>query len=42
MGGMMTPRDAIYTGYRYPAEIVSYAVWLFATWADVTRVAMAA
>jgi hypothetical protein len=42
MGGMTTPRDPIYTGYRHPAEIISCAVWLFATWADVTRVAMAA
>jgi putative transposase len=26
---MTTPRDPIYTGYRYPAEIISYAVWLY-------------
>jgi putative transposase len=26
----MTPaRDPIYAGYRYPAEIISYAVWLY-------------
>ena len=23
------PRDPIYAGYRYPAEIISYAVWLY-------------
>src|SRR6201987_5539722 len=26
---MRTPRDPIYTGHRYPAEIISYAVWLY-------------
>src|SRR5437763_8379066 len=26
---MTTPRDPIYTGHRYPAEIISYAVWLY-------------
>src|ERR1700752_4326472 len=26
---MRTPRDPIYAGHRYPAEIISYAVWLF-------------
>src|SRR5271157_2952374 len=26
---MMPPRDAIYAGYRYPAELISYAVWLY-------------
>ena len=25
---MRTPRDPIYAGHRYPAEIISYAVWL--------------
>src|SRR5205823_4318679 len=25
---MATTRDPIYAGYRYPAEIISYAVWL--------------
>jgi len=25
----MTPRDPIYAGHRYPAEIISYAVWLY-------------
>src|SRR6201987_4635627 len=29
MGGMTTLRDPIYAGYRYPAEIISYAVWLY-------------
>jgi len=24
-----TARDPIYAGYRYPAEIISYAVWLY-------------
>src|ERR1700737_766008 len=28
-GGMRTPRDPIYAGHRYPAEIISYAVWLY-------------
>ena len=28
-GGMTTPRDPIYAGHRYPAEIISYAVWLY-------------
>ena len=27
--GMTTPRDPIYAGYRYLAEIISYAVWLY-------------
>src|ERR1700761_2614238 len=26
---MTTARDRIYGGYRYPAEIISYAVWLY-------------
>jgi putative transposase len=26
---MTTHRDPIYAGYRYPAEIISYAVWLY-------------
>jgi putative transposase len=26
---MRTPRDPIYGGHRYPAEIISYAVWLY-------------
>src|SRR5947208_12193220 len=26
---MTTARDRIYAGYRYPAEIISYAVWLY-------------
>ena len=26
---MTTPRDPAYAGYRYPAEIISYAVWLY-------------
>jgi putative transposase len=26
---MTTPRDPLYAGYRYPAEIISYAVWLY-------------
>jgi len=25
----MTARDPIYAGYRYPAEIISYGVWLY-------------
>jgi len=25
---MTTPRDPLYAGHRYPAEIISYAVWL--------------
>jgi putative transposase len=25
---MTTPRDPLYAGYRYPAELISYAVWL--------------
>jgi len=25
---MTTPRDPLYAGYRDPAEIISYAVWL--------------
>jgi putative transposase len=24
-----TPRDPIYAGHHYPAEIISYAVWLY-------------
>src|SRR5208283_4483934 len=23
------PRDPLYAGYRYPAELISYAVWLY-------------
>src|SRR6202021_2497784 len=26
---MRTPRDPIYAGHRYPAEVSSYAVWLY-------------
>src|SRR5271157_1537776 len=26
---MTTARDPIYAGYRYPAEIISYAAWLY-------------
>src|SRR5258706_11470774 len=26
---MRTPGDPIYAGHRYPAEIISYAVWLY-------------
>ena len=26
---MTTTQDPLYTGYRYPAEIISYAVWLY-------------
>ena len=26
---MTTARDRIYAGYRYPAELISYAVWLY-------------
>jgi putative transposase len=26
---MTTPRDPIYAGHRYPAEIISYAIWLY-------------
>src|SRR3954470_22981448 len=26
---MTTPRDPLYAGYRYPAELISYAVWLY-------------
>ncbi len=26
---MTTPRDPIYPGYRYPPEIICYAVWLY-------------
>ena len=26
---MTTPRDPIYAGYRFPPEIISYAVWLY-------------
>jgi putative transposase len=28
-GGKTTSRDPIYAGYRYPAEIISDAVWLY-------------
>src|SRR5271165_5772808 len=26
---MTTPRDPLFAGYRYPAELISYAVWLY-------------
>jgi transposase-like protein len=26
---MTTHRDPLYSGYRYPAELISYAVWLY-------------
>jgi putative transposase len=26
---MTTPQDPLYAGYRYPAELLSYAVWLY-------------
>jgi putative transposase len=26
---MSAPRDPIYAGYRHPAELISYAVWLY-------------
>ena len=26
---MTTPQNPIYAGYRYPAELISYAVWLY-------------
>src|ERR1700754_1631647 len=26
---MRTSRDWLYAGYRYPAELISYAVWLY-------------
>jgi putative transposase len=26
---MTTPRDPIYAGHRYPAEVICYAVWLY-------------
>ena len=26
---MTTPRDPLYAGYRYPAENISYAIWLY-------------
>ena len=26
---MRTPRDPIYAGHRYSADIISYAVWLY-------------
>jgi len=26
---MTTPRDPLYVGHRYPAELISYAVWLY-------------
>ena len=26
---MPTLRDPLYAGYRYPAEVISYAVWLY-------------
>ena len=25
----MTPRDPLYAGYRHPAELIAYAVWLY-------------
>src|ERR1700758_576432 len=25
----MKPRDPLYAGYHYPAELISYAVWLY-------------
>ena len=25
----MKSRDPLYTGYRYPADLISYAVWLY-------------
>ena len=28
-GGMTTPVRARYTGYRFPAEIIGQAVWLY-------------
>jgi hypothetical protein len=26
---MTTPRDPLYAGYCYPAELIGYAVWLY-------------
>ena len=26
---MTTPRDPLYAGYRYPAELIRHAVWLY-------------
>ena len=26
---MTTARDPIYAGYRFPAQLISYAVWLY-------------
>ena len=26
---MTTLQDPLYAGYRYPAELISYAVWLY-------------
>jgi putative transposase len=26
---MPVPRDPTYAGYRHPAELISYAVWLY-------------
>jgi putative transposase len=26
---MMTPRGSLFAGYRFPAELISYAVWLY-------------
>ena len=26
---MTTSPDPLYAGYRYPAELISYAVWLY-------------
>ena len=26
---MTTPRDPLYAGYRYPTELIFYAVWLY-------------
>ena len=28
---MMTPARARYTGYRFPAEIIGHAVWLYSS-----------
>jgi transposase-like protein len=29
LSGMMTPRGSLFAGYRFPAELISYAVWLY-------------
>jgi transposase-like protein len=29
LSSMTTLRDPLYAGYRYPAELISYAVWLY-------------